>query len=154
MPRLLVWTLAVLLSACVSAFASTGSRTPSHLLPPSSLLCDGQQEPLAVADAQPRFSWQLAASAQQLHGVRQTAFQIQVLEAGKDFAAPLWESGQVESAATAGIAYAGPPLKAGRAYAWRVRVWDEKQNPSAWSGAAHWSQAPVWQCAMDCGFGK
>ncbi len=137
--------LAALLTAAVSGLATTRSTAPSHLLPPTGLRCAGETAPLAVASAQPRFSWQLAPLSPQLHGVSQTAFQIQVSEASKGFATPLWESGQVESAATAGIAYAGPPLKAGHAYAWRVRVWDEQRRPSAWGDAARWTQAPAWR---------
>jgi hypothetical protein len=80
----------------------------------------------------------------QLHGVSQTAYQIQVAEAGAGFAAILWESGEVEGAATTNITYAGPPLNSGHAYQWRVRAWDEQRQTSDWSATAHWSQAPVW----------
>ena len=53
----------------------------------------------------------------------------------------------ISSAATFGIAYAGPALEAGREYAWRVEVWDEQKHASGWSDAGHWAEAPVWRAA-------
>src|ERR1035437_6410541 len=144
MPQALVLTIVMLLYAASIGAAAQNPVSASHLLPPSGLRCAGQSEPLAVADGQPRFSWQLAASLPQLHGVSQTAYQIQVAEAGAGFAAILWESGEVEGAATTNITYAGPPLNSGHAYQWRVRAWDEQRQTSDWSATAHWSQAPVW----------
>ena len=77
----------------------------------------------------------------------QSAYRVQVVEDGRGFAQGenfLWDSGEVHGAATFGVAYAGPTLRAQHAYAWRVRVWDEKGQPSGWSGIAHWTQAPQW----------
>lgn len=82
-----------------------------------------------------------------LHAVSQTAYRIQVSAADAGLASGhgiLWDSGVVQSASVSGIAYAGSPLEAEHAYAWRVRVWDEQGRPSGWSGIAHWVQAPVW----------
>lgn len=130
--------------------AAPGASSAAHLLPPSRLRCANWNEPLAVADAQPRFSWRLSVSSPTLHGVSQTAYQIQAAEAGRGYGFSqgiVWDSGVVTSVAVSGIAYAGSRLEAGHAYAWRVRVWDEQGRPSNWSGIAHWSQAPVWRAA-------
>ena len=68
-------------------------------------------------------------------------------------AAAAWDSGQVESALTADIAYGGEasgghggvappggsraaPLTAGGRYRWKVRVWDEAGSASGWSDPA------------------
>lgn len=102
---------------------------------------------MAVAAPQPRLSWSLLPASQSLHGVRQSAYQIQVAAASVGFVLkqdPLWDSGIVHSAATNGIEFTGAALKAQHQYAWRVRVWDENGRPSAWSAVAHWSQAPIW----------
>lgn len=141
-----VFLLFTLVPAIPSASRASAARTQaSHLASPSGLLCSGRVEPLAVPSDHPAFSWQLAASDPTLHGVAQTAYQIQV-RAGTGATTPeaLWDSGAVQSNATAGIPYAGPNLTAGQAYAWRVRVWDEQGHPTAWSAWAHWSQVPVW----------
>ena len=59
----------------------------------------------------------------------------------------LWDGGKQAGSATRLPArlYFGPALEAGREYAWQVRVWDEKDHPSAWSKPAHWRQEPVWK---------
>jgi len=110
-----------------------------HLAAPAGLRCDGLTEPLAVADANPMFSWSVAAATPGLRGVRQQAYEIRVL-AGQ---ATLWESGKVEGSSASGIAYAGPVLEAQHTYAWQVRIWDEGGRATAWSRMAHWTQAPV-----------
>jgi hypothetical protein len=138
----LMTAIVLLLGAGVS-----GSAPVSHLIAPSKLRCDLESEPLAVADGAPQFSWRLTAAAPALHGVRQTAYQIEVAERDAGFARAIWESGKVVSAVTGGVAYAGPKLKGGHAYAWRVRVWDEQGQASGWSEAAHWTEAPVWHAA-------
>jgi hypothetical protein len=135
----------------VAALAHAASSAPaSHLLRPTALRCDGKSEPLAVADAHPGFSWQLASSSPALHSVSQSAYRIQVSADARRAQSPrkiLWDSGVVSSAATFGIAYAGPALEAGRAYGWRVEVWDEQHHASGWSDAGHWTEAPVWRAA-------
>jgi hypothetical protein len=133
----------------IAAHGAQAAHSPAaaHLLAPSALECAGSSEPLAVVDPQPVFSWQLTAASPELHSVAQSAYRIQIVEDGRGFAAAekiLWDSGVVQRAATSGVAYAGPPLKAEHAYAWRVRVWDENGRPSGWSGVAHWTQAPQW----------
>jgi hypothetical protein len=119
----------------------------SHLARPFDLRCSGKNEPLAVAETHPAFSWQLAAASPALHGVSQSGYRIQVIPAGGSFAALnglLWDSGVVPGSATSGIVYGGPALKPQHAYAWRVEVWDEQRHASGWSGTYHWRQAPQW----------
>ena len=117
---------------------------------PTDLRCNDKSEPLAVADLHPEFSWQLTAASLGLHSVSQSTYRIQVTaEARGDRGARavVWDSGVVSSPATFGIVYAGPALEAGRAYAWRVEVWDEQKHASGWSDAGHWTEAPVWRAA-------
>jgi hypothetical protein len=140
------WTVVIAV-----AIAQAHAAAPaSHLRRPFELRCQGKLEPLAVAEARPEFSWQLEAAAASLHGVRQSAYRIQVADSASDFAAPreiLWDSGIVKSGEAFGIAYAGPALAAGHEYAWRVEAWDEHNQASGWSAAAHWRQAPTWRAA-------
>jgi len=139
---------AALLSASIAGMAGPPNNRAAHLRAPSFLRCAHQHESLAIADALPEFSWQLKAASPLLHSVRQTAYRIQVgfsddvLASGRSI---LWDSGVIQSASISGIAYAGSPLQAEHAYAWRVRVWDEQGMPSGWSATAHWLQAPVWR---------
>lgn len=140
-------------ASCAAFLGLVGSlahatATASHLKKPMDLRCDDKSEPLAIANAHPAFSWQLAAASPMLHAVSQSAYRIQVTEDSRSTrsrGAILWDSGVVSSAATSGIVYAGPALEAGRAYAWRVEVWDERKHVSGWSDAGHWSEAPGWR---------
>jgi alpha-L-rhamnosidase len=84
-------------------------------------------------------SWELA-SAQR--GERQTAYQI-LVASSQDIIAKdqgdLWDSGQVKSDQSNQLNYAGSTLKSGQACWWKVRVWDQTGEPSAWSPASSWS---------------
>jgi hypothetical protein len=133
---------------CVAGSLAAAAAPLSHLLRPTDLRCDGKSELLAVADAHPAFSWQLVASSPALHSVSQSAYRIEVTadsRSARSSRSFLWDSGIVSSSATFGIVYAGPALEPGRAYAWRVEVWDEQKRTSGWSDAGHWTQAPVWR---------
>jgi hypothetical protein len=139
--------VALWLAAALTLAASTPGP---HLLRPIDLRCDDASEPLAVADAHPEFSWQLAASSPALHAVSQSAYRIQVTvdaRGARAARATVWDSSVISGPATFGIAYAGPTLEAGRAYTWRVEVWDEQHRASGWSDAGHWTEAPVWRAA-------
>lgn len=132
------------LAICLGVRAET-TTSESRLAKPAHLRVAGKLEPLAVADAHPEFSWELAPSSSALHGVKQTAYRIQVTELGlASRPRILWDSGEIESAATLGINYAGPALQPGRAYVWRVEVWDGQKHASGWSDESRWSEAPLW----------
>jgi hypothetical protein len=99
-------------------------------LTPAGLRCAHQVDPLGVAPGRVRLSWRLEGAGT---GRAQRAYQVQVAnEAG----AVAWDSGRVESAVTADIAYAGVPLTAGGRYSWKVQVWDEAGTASGWSDPA------------------
>ncbi len=142
--RRCVGVLVAILGSTALAVATPSRFADSHLLPPTALLCDRQSDPLAIADAQPDFSWQLNASSPSLHSVTQSAYEIQVAGSELGLVAPLWDSGTVHSSAASGISYAGPTLPPQHTYVWRVRVWDEHNRPSDWSRVGHWTQAPDW----------
>ena len=142
---------AFLLFWSAAAICAQPAQVPaSRLLPPSALRCAGQTAPLSVADAQPAFSWHVAAASASLRGVSQSAYEIRIgaLDAGAVAGAAvdpiLWSSGVVHSGATSGVLYAGPALQPHQFYAWQVRVWDEAGHATAWSRTARWAQAPIW----------
>ncbi len=101
------------------------------------LRCEFLQNPLGLATARPRLSWQLADARR---GAGQRAYQIQVCGVG-DFAQGanrLWDSGRVASAQNHLVTYDGLPLAAGKRVYWRVRVWDHEEVVSPWSETASW----------------
>jgi alpha-L-rhamnosidase len=115
---------------------STPPSTPAGPLTPAGLRCAHLDNPLGVAPDRVQLSWQLEGTG---HDRRQTAYQVLVTAVdrhGDDGQDTVWDSGRVEEATSAGIAYAGRPLARGRRYNWRVRAWDENQSVSEWSEPA------------------
>ncbi len=92
----------------------------------------------------PHFGWTLRLDSPRKRDVRQTAYRILVassltlLEADRG---DLWDSGEVPSASTFGIVYAGKPTSSRTQYYWKARVWDEADHSSAWSVRAQYTTA-------------
>ena len=105
-------------------------------LTPTGLRCAHQADPLGVAPDRVRLSWRLEGA-----GIdrAQHVYQLLVTDDADTVA---WDSGRVESAASADIAYPGlgsspePPLIPAGRYRWKVRVWDESGRASDWSDPA------------------
>jgi alpha-L-rhamnosidase len=105
-------------------------------LTPTGLRCGYRVNPLGVAPDHLRLTWLLEGAGRDRG---QRAYQVLVapdearLAAGTDLC---WDSGRVDSPGSADVPYAGSPLARGGRYAWKVRVWDERQVTSFWSTPA------------------
>jgi alpha-L-rhamnosidase len=106
------------------------------LLAPVGLRCAHLVNPLAVDPDRVQLSWALDGTGTSRS---KRAYQVRVapdatrLARGEHLS---WDSGRVESAASADIGYGGRRLARGGRYAWQVRVWDEQWRSSAWSDPA------------------
>ena len=106
------------------------------------LRCEYLQNPLGIDTPQPRLSWILGADKHGARGQGQSAYEIVVagnrneLDAGRG---DLWDSGKVSSDQSAQVRYTGKPLVSEQECFWKVRVWDEQGEPSAWSRPARWT---------------
>jgi len=103
------------------------------------LRCEHLQNPQGIDAAAPRLSWMLHSSERD---VKQSAYQILVAsseEKLKAGAADLWDSGKIISDESVLVPYAGKNLGSRTECFWKVRVWDENGNVSAWSKTAAWS---------------
>ncbi len=117
------------------------------MIHPTDLRCEYLREPIGIDIPHPRLSWALAG-AKDRRGARQIAYHIVVRQAGSD--AIVWDTGRVDSDATAHITYQGGPLQPATRYEWQARVWDEQDTASDWSRASWttglwgpgWSHAP------------
>ncbi|MCC7176253.1 MAG: family 78 glycoside hydrolase catalytic domain [Bryobacterales bacterium] len=98
--------------------------------------------PLGIDVAQPRFSWQMAATAGE-RDQAQSAYQIQVREPGGKV---VWDTGRVESPVSLGIRYAGSPLQAATRYSWTVTTWTQ---PGARLTASSWFETGLMDPAPD-----
>ena len=107
----------------------------------SSLTTEDMTNPLGIDSSQPLLGWVITSAAR---GVSQGKYQIRVarsennLVSGHDL---LWDSQVVDSGQSFDVPYAGPALTSRTRYYWRVRVWDNYGNASAWSKPAWFETA-------------
>lgn len=111
---------------------------------PVGLTCDYRVDPVGVDKARPGLSWHFDASAA---GAQQARYQVQVASSLDDLRAgstDLWDSGEVATADSLHVRYAGKPLASRGIYFWRVRVWEEDAaEPGPWSEPASWEMGLV-----------
>ena len=103
------------------------------------LRCEDLIDPLGIDAALPRLSW-ILESVQR--GARQTACHILVAstrELLRKNQGDLWDSGKQASNRSHLVPYAGRPLRSRTQCFWKVRAWDEADQPSPWSDPALWS---------------
>lgn len=101
------------------------------------LTCDYRTDPIGIDDLRPLLNWKIQSSK---YNVVQTACQILVADNLQDLnqdKGNIWDSKKVGSSASVQLSYSGRKLISGKAYYWKVRVWDN-QNNSAWSKPASW----------------
>jgi alpha-L-rhamnosidase len=131
-----------LLQGAGAAGAALGSGSASAaafkpVLTVAGLEAQGLTEPMALDTQAVRLSWRLESRDR---AVRQTHYRIQaastpaLLRAGKP---DLWDSGEVASANSLDIAWAGKPLGSRRIVHWRVTVRDERGR-TATSAPSRW----------------
>lgn len=121
------------------AIGLAAAMTSEAALTVYDLKCEYYANPLGVDVAQPRLFWKLASSGR---GARQTAYQILVASSPKLLAqaqGDLWDSGRVTSDETLHIRYGGAALSSSQPVFWKVRSWNEHDEPSAWSKPATWT---------------
>ena len=110
--------------------------TLAQKLQVADLSCEHTINPIGVDASAPRLSWKLTGPGRDL---MQTAYSIRVAT-DKNFAgkATRWQTGKVNSTASVLLPYAGAALQSGTRYYWQVKVWDAKNQESAWSAPAYW----------------
>lgn len=101
--------------------------------------CEYQDNPLGIDALHPRFSWTLRSSTR---GTVQEAYQVQVALSESDMAAGkyIWDTGRTASEQSTQVHYNGPAVRSGARYVWRVKVWDQAGQESAWSQNCRWEE--------------
>ncbi len=98
------------------------------------LVCEYKTNPIGIDVVQPRLSWKLVSSG---NDVMQTAYEIKVTDLtakGK----LVWNSGKVLSSQSVNIVYGGSALQSMQRLSWQVRVWDNNNKATGWSEPASW----------------
>ena len=102
----------------------------------SNLRCEYLSNPLSIDTSVLRLSWEMLASEPAERSLFQSAYRVLAASSpdilSKD-QGDLWDSGKVQSDATAGTAYNGIPLTSRARCYWKVQTWDQDDRPSGWS---------------------
>ena len=100
------------------------------------LRCENRVNPLGIDETNPLLSWKISSEAR---NIIQSAYEIMMAEGDSSFendAKIFWSTGKISSSESANIRYSGNALKPGIRYYWRVRIYDQDGNASAWSATA------------------
>lgn len=111
------------------------------------LRCEDLINPLCVDVNSPRLSWTLSSVER---GKRQRAYHVLVASSPDLLtkeAGDLWDSGRVETSQQNQVEYGGASGVSFQRHFWKVRVWDEADEPGEWSEVAEWSAGVL--CADD-----
>ena len=114
-----------------------GLAAMAQQLTVNDLVCEYQTNPLGIDVTTPRLSWKLSSD---LRNVTQSAYEIAV-STDAAMKKPIYETGKVKSSESVFVEYKGPGLTSRTRYYWRVRVWDNRGNQSAWSATNYWEMA-------------
>ncbi len=104
--------------------------------PPLDLRCEYLENPVGLDVNKPRFSWALEHSER---GQAQTAYQMVVSSDPACEDPDIWDSDKVMSDQTLHVIFEGQSLQSDRAYFWKVRYWDNNDEPSPYSQTARFA---------------
>jgi alpha-L-rhamnosidase len=85
------------------------------------LTLNGLVDPVGVDPDGCFFAWTLHAAGRQARGARQTASRVVVRRTDPGHAGTVWQSGDVDTAQQAFVAYGGPALASDAAYEWTIQ---------------------------------
>lgn len=128
-----------LFTALLIAAVSLLSCNQQASLQPEQLRTEYLTDPLGIDITTPRLSWQINSKER---GLLQGAYQVLVASSKEKLdqeEGDLWDSKKVSSDRSVSVTYAGRPLTSRTGCYWKVKVWDQKGNESAWSQPAHWT---------------
>ena len=106
------------------------------MITPTELTCEYAPNPINIDTLQPRFGWLLESDRR---NQSQSAYQILVASSAENIHAgrgDKWDSGKVNADRSVNVAYAGGSLSSDESCWWQVRVWDQDDRASAYSGPA------------------
>lgn len=125
-------------SLVVFADASVG-RFSHHGIAAGHLRCEYKDDPLGIDVRVPRLSWLVESSQRYQY---QSAYRILVASSPELLArdaGDLWDTSKVNSDASTHIVYEGIALASRQHVFWKVKLWNQADQASAWSEPAEWS---------------
>lgn len=110
----------------------------AQVLTVNNIRCESKSNPVGIDVTAPALSWQLASRQS---NVMQAAYHILVADDSLLLAKNMgntWDSRKVLSSASIQVLYGGSQLQSTRKYYWKVKIWDNRGNVSAWSTIGTW----------------
>jgi len=107
------------------------------------LKCENRINPIGIDESNLKLSWNLYSS---LRNKKQSAYRILVSDTKEKIdqsIGNIWDSKKIFSDRNIRIKYLGKPLSSEMIYYWKVRVWDEQGDSSAWSKTASWEMGLI-----------
>lgn len=105
------------------------------------LTCDRVESPITVCSTHPQFGWQITSEE---NGTYQSAYEIEVYELVDGNEQLCWSTGKTISSNSRYVTYDGNRiLEPMKKYLWRVKVWNEKNQPSEWSEKSSFRMVPA-----------
>lgn len=140
----------------LSLFLITGITIHGQKLKVKNLRCEYLVNPIGIETKKPRFSWELETTYQ---NVIQGACRILVADDPAILiknTGNIWDTKSVRSPQSIQVEYNGKVLLPAKKYYWKVMVWDNKGNASAWSEPSQWQmglpEAKDWSGAKWIGY--
>ncbi|MDR1516928.1 MAG: family 78 glycoside hydrolase catalytic domain, partial [Dysgonamonadaceae bacterium] len=134
-------TLQFIFLSIIALLAACKGDTETAAIRVADLTCEYLKNPLSIDEAQPRLSWKVEQSDSAKNGQLQTAYQIIVASTPELLAenrGNLWDSGKMKSSHSIQVVYEGEKLETLQNCYWKVRVWNNCSEVSAWSEPAQW----------------
>ncbi len=131
-------TFKLLAVMAIFTFSVSYGQKPSDQLQVTHLTCEQNDVPLGIETLSPALGWQIATADR---GVLQKAYRILVADSPERLAAGegnCWDTEKTKSDNSLQVFYAGVALHPATTYYWKVKVWDNHGNESAWSEPATW----------------
>jgi len=128
---------------CMIIITIDGCKVQKSIPQVYDLRCEYIKDPVGLDVLSPRLSWKMKKDTR---GARQTAYRIEVASTDGLLitdSPDIWDSGKIESDLSIQVEYDGIPLKSGMRVSWRVKIWDEENNPSQWSNIFHWEMGLI-----------
>ena len=138
----LIKCLSFIMAFGLSAFQVQSNDMPLDF---TQLTVDLKVNPTALENKQPKFSWEVDAQG---FNKSQSAYQILVassIDKLNEEEADLWNSKKTITNKSVFIPYEGAILQPIHTYFWKVKIWDEKGNASAWSDVNRFSMGLMGQ---------
>lgn len=128
--------LSVLVAVVAVLSGSTWAAEDSALAV-ADLRCESAESPTGIDAEQPRLSWIVDRRGAALkRGQKQTAYRILVATSEERLShdnGDAWDSGKIVSESSVAVRYSGTALRPETPYWWKVQIWNQDGEPTAWS---------------------